>query len=86
MVGVRRDRPGFLASIAEKVASKGMYIEDLTTELRMGKNGSREFVVHAAVSSPNLSDRDNLEACMQDLLKLKSDLGLSTFDLRAHTA
>ena len=74
-----------LASIAEKVASKGMSIEDISTELRVGKNGKREFIVQASVSSPNWSHREDLTACIEDLSTLKSDLNLSTFDIRVHT-
>ena len=74
-----------LAYIAEKIASKGMSLEDVSTELRVGKNGSREFIVKASVSSPKLSHRDDIPACIEDLSTLKSDLGLSTFDLRVHT-
>ena len=79
-------RPGMVAAVAEKVASKNMSIEDLTTELRLGKNGRREFVVKARVSSGNLADKENLEACIEDISTLKKQLGLSTFDIRVHTA
>ena len=74
-----------LASIAEKIASKGMSLEDVSTELRVGKNGAREFIVKASVSSPELAHRDDVASCVDDLSTLKSDLGLSTFDIRVHT-
>merc|ERR1712087_3085 len=51
---VGNDRPGMLASVSEKLASKGMSIEDITTKLRIGANGNREFVIEALVSSTEL--------------------------------
>ena len=50
-------RPGMLASVAEKMASKGMSIEDITTKLRIGPNGQREFVIDALVSSTELLEK-----------------------------
>jgi hypothetical protein len=73
-----------LASIAEKIGAKGMSIEDVTTELRMGKNGQREFVVKARVSSDNFDDKENMDAVIADLATLKEELEMSTFDIRVH--
>jgi glycine cleavage system regulatory protein len=47
MMGIRvhcvgLDRPGMLAAVSEKVASKGMSIEDITTKLRISSSGQRE--------------------------------------------
>jgi hypothetical protein len=75
-----------VAWFAEKVASKGMSIEDLTTSLRISKDGQREFVIDALVSTPNLADMENLDACIADISTLKDDLHLSVFDVRVHTA
>ena len=79
-------RPGMLAMVAEKTSSKGMSLENVTTSLRVGKNGAREFVIDALVSSPNLADKENLDACIADISTLEEDLQLSHFDIRVHVA
>jgi glycine cleavage system regulatory protein len=70
-----------VAMFAEKAASKGMSIENMTTSLRIGNTGNREFVIDAMVSSPNMADMDNLESVIRDMSTLKTDLGLSHFDV-----
>jgi len=80
------DRPGMLAEVAEKLASKGMSLEDVSTKLRMSKDGQREFVIDALASSKKLEDKENLDACIEDISSLKEDLNLTHFDMRVHTA
>ena len=77
-------RPGMIAMVAEKAASKGMSIENMTTSLRIGKDGTREFVIDAMVSSPNMADIDNLDSIMNDMSTLKAELGLTHFDVFVH--
>jgi glycine cleavage system regulatory protein len=77
--------PGMVAKVAEKMAAKGMSIEELTTELRINKAGEREFFIDALVSSPNLADSENLEGCIADISTLEDDLKLTRFDVRVHT-
>jgi glycine cleavage system regulatory protein len=74
-----------VAKVAEKMADKGMSIEEMTTELRINKAGEREFIINALVSSPNLADSENLEACIADISTLKTDLKLIRFDVHVHT-
>ena len=74
-----------VALVAEKIAQKGMSIEDMTTTLRIGHEGKREFVIDTRVSSPNLADVENLDTCIADLSTIETDLGLSHFDVRVHT-
>ena len=78
-------RPGMLAAVAEKMYSKGMSIEDISTELRVGRDGQREFIIKALVSSPNLADKENLDQCIADISTLKTDLDLTHFSIRVHT-
>ena len=80
------DRPGMLAEVAEKLASKGMSLEDVSTKLRMSKDGQREFVIDALASSKKLEDKENLDACIADISSLKEELNLTHFDMRVHTA
>ncbi|KAL3931205.1 MAG: hypothetical protein SGBAC_011417 [Bacillariaceae sp.] len=80
------DRPGMLAAVSDKVASKGMSIEDITTKLRISKSGEREFVIDALVSSKTLPDRADLDHVIHDISSLQNDLLLTHFDVRVHTA
>ncbi len=73
-----------VALVAEKAASKGLSIENMTTSLRIGKDGTREFVIDAMVSSPNMADFENLDVIMNDMSTLKTELGLSHFDVFVH--
>ena len=73
-----------VALLAERAASKGLSIDNLTTSLRIGANGTREFVIDAMVSSANMADMDNLDAIISDLSTLKTDLELSHFDVFVH--
>lgn len=75
-----------LASVSEKLASKGMSIEDITTKLRIGANGNREFVIEALVSSTELLERENLDILVDDISSLREDLELSQFEIRVHTS
>lgn len=86
---VGEDRPGMLASISEKICEKGMSIENITTEIRMGKNGRRDFVVKADCTSTDnvlaLGDsREALQQMIDDLTELKPKLALDVLDIRVH--
>ena len=70
--------------MAEKAASYNMSIESMTTSLRIGKDGAREFVIDALVSSPDLEKMETLDSMISDLSTLKSDLSLSHFDIFVH--
>lgn len=85
LISYLNNRPGMVAKVAEKMAAKGMSVEEMTTELRINSAGEREFIIDALVSSPNLADSENLEACITDISTLKSDLNLVQFDVRVHT-
>eukprot|EP00429_Kryptoperidinium_foliaceum_P010576 CAMPEP_0176001638 /NCGR_PEP_ID=MMETSP0120_2-20121206/230_1 /TAXON_ID=160619 /ORGANISM="Kryptoperidinium foliaceum, Strain CCMP 1326" /LENGTH=425 /DNA_ID=CAMNT_0017334193 /DNA_START=73 /DNA_END=1351 /DNA_ORIENTATION=- len=74
-------KPGMVALVAEKTASKGMTIDSLSTNLRIGRDGKREFVIDAMVSSPNMADRSNLDEIVNDISTLKTDLDLTHFDV-----
>merc|ERR1712087_883925 len=42
---IGEDRPGILASISEMIAQKNLSIENVTTEIVMGEDGRRNFVI-----------------------------------------
>jgi hypothetical protein len=73
-----------LAAIAEKIADKGMSIENVETQLRM-HGGHREFVVDVFVSSTKHSDGDNLKELVNDISQIKEDLNLDTLNIRVHS-
>jgi hypothetical protein len=63
-----------------------MSLEDVATTRRMSKDGQREFVIDVLASSPNMRDKENLDQCISEIASLESDLQLSHFDVRVHTA
>jgi hypothetical protein len=73
-----------LAEVAERIASKGMSLEDVTTSRRWSKEGQLEFVIDALASSPNLADKENLDGCIAEISSLQQDLQLTHFDVRVH--
>ena len=73
-----------LAVIAEKIAAKGMSIENVETKLRM-HNGHREFVVDVFVSSTKQSDRENVKQLVNEISQIKEELSLDTLDIRVHS-
>jgi glycine cleavage system regulatory protein len=75
-----------LALIAEQITDKGLSIETMDTQLRMGKNGRRDFVVNADFTSPVALDHDELKAIVDDMSTLKDSLGLDVVDVRVHRA
>eukprot|EP00566_Odontella_aurita_P011992 CAMPEP_0113580310 /NCGR_PEP_ID=MMETSP0015_2-20120614/30596_1 /TAXON_ID=2838 /ORGANISM="Odontella" /LENGTH=394 /DNA_ID=CAMNT_0000484473 /DNA_START=217 /DNA_END=1401 /DNA_ORIENTATION=- /assembly_acc=CAM_ASM_000160 len=83
---VGEDRPGMLAAISEKVCSLGMSVDSITTELRMGKNGQRDFVVNADCTTAfvTIEDKEELDEIFSDLSSLKSSLSLDVLDVRVH--
>jgi hypothetical protein len=74
-----------LATLANKTASIGMNLEDVSTSLRLGKDGEREFVIDAMVSSPKLAHAENIEDCVNDISTLEKELCLKHFDVRVTT-
>jgi len=77
-------RPGMVALVAEKAAEKGMTIDSMSTSIRIGKNGKREFVIDAMVSSSDMAHRSNIDQIVSDLSTIKQDLNLSHFDIFVH--
>lgn len=78
------DRPGMLANIAETLAYRGMSVEDITTELRQGKNNRRDFVVNAELVTSEKMDQKQLDDLLAEFQQLKEELNLSVVDIRVH--
>ena len=58
-----------LASIAEAIAERNMSIEDVTTEIRRGKNNGRDFVINAEVVTTEHMDQEHLDSLLAELQK-----------------
>ena len=77
-----KDKPGMLASIAEKVASNNLSIENVATEIRIGKHGRRDFVVNIDCIITDDLGVKGTEEILNDLLSLKTQLSLEYMDIR----
>mmetsp|Transcript_59519 Transcript_59519/g.126532 ORF Transcript_59519/g.126532 Transcript_59519/m.126532 type:complete len:411 (-) Transcript_59519:388-1620(-) len=78
------DRPGMLANIAETIAQRRMSIEDITTEIRRGKDDRRDFVITAEVVTSERLDQEHLDSLLSEFQELKDELNLSVVDIRVH--
>jgi glycine cleavage system regulatory protein len=78
-------RPGILADVTDRIARKGMSLEDVTTSIRLSNTGQREFVIDVLASSPNMEDKENLDQYIADITSMENDLKLSLLDIRVHT-
>lgn len=79
---VGKDRPGILAKVAEEIALKGLSVDNISTELRRGYNGRRDFVVDTDITTVETLNEDGLHRLIQDLQQLKSSLNLDVLDIR----
>lgn len=71
-----------LAKIAEKLSFLGMNVENLTTELRAGRSGQRDFVINADVTTSHMLEEEELIHLISDIRHLKEPLGLDILDVR----
>lgn len=80
-----------LARISEKLAIKGLSIENIRTELRQrtGVNeqqNRREFVVHVNCTTSSLDHKEQLSQLLADLNHVKEELALDVMDVRVQHA
>ena len=73
-----------LALISEKISGKGLAIESIDTDLRLSKDGRREFVVDADFISTVAIDHDHLKEIVDEMSALKEPLSLDVLDVRVH--
>jgi hypothetical protein len=71
-----------LAAIAGKLSEVNMSVENLTTELRTGKGGRRDFVIDAECVSSYKLNKDDLNQLFHDFSVLKEELGFDVLDVR----
>lgn len=79
---IAHDRPGMLALISEKLSQSGLSVEEMGTELRLNKDGRRDFVVNADVTTPIELSQENLKEIVNELGSLKDSLALDVVDVR----
>mmetsp|Transcript_18170 Transcript_18170/g.27504 ORF Transcript_18170/g.27504 Transcript_18170/m.27504 type:complete len:398 (-) Transcript_18170:216-1409(-) len=65
------DRPGMLATVAELLAHRRMSVEDITTEIRMGEKGRRDFVVNVEVVTSQKMDQENLDSLLAEVSRIR---------------
>ena len=61
-----------------------MSIEDITTEIRVGKNNERDFVVWAEVITTDKMEMEHFESLNDEFIGLKEMLNLSVVDIRVN--
>ena len=76
------DRPKMLAIFSEALAERGLSIENITTDIALGKDGRREFHINADCVVTSYMDQDELYAVVSDLNHLKEKLNLDVVDVR----
>lgn len=72
--------------MTNRIAKKGMSLEDVSTSIRLSSTGQREFVIDLLASSPNIKDKENLDQYVADISSMEKDLKLSHLDIRVHTS
>jgi len=75
-----------LADVTNRIARKGMSLEDVSTAIRLSSTGQREFVIDISASSSSVEDKENLDQYVADLTSMEKDLQLTYIDIRVHTA
>ena len=78
------DSPGMLATIAEAIARRNMSIEDVTTDIRMGKGKQRDFVIDADIVTTEDMEQEHFDSLLAEFEKMKRDMKLSVVDIRVH--
>ena len=73
-----------LASLSEKITQRGLSLDNVSTELRMGKGGRRDFVIDADCTTSVTLDPTNLQEVVSDLSSLKDSMHLDVMDVRVH--
>eukprot|EP00590_Aulacoseira_subarctica_P006161 CAMPEP_0172420532 /NCGR_PEP_ID=MMETSP1064-20121228/6896_1 /TAXON_ID=202472 /ORGANISM="Aulacoseira subarctica , Strain CCAP 1002/5" /LENGTH=409 /DNA_ID=CAMNT_0013160537 /DNA_START=220 /DNA_END=1446 /DNA_ORIENTATION=+ len=82
---VGKDQPGMLAAVAQHLSDRNISVENLTTELRLSRNGKdREFVIDAECIGMEKLNSDEHKIMLAELSQLKAELHLDVLDIRIH--
>ena len=80
-----KDRPGMLAAVAKKMSEEQLSVENITTEIRMDRKGTRNFVIDCDCTSTRKMSKSELEEeLFLDFEKLKRELEFDIVDVRIH--
>jgi len=73
------DRPGMLAMLTERIALRELSIENIDTNLRVGSNGEKQFVINVeCTSSEDMEDRN---AWLEEFKLWKKELNVGILDV-----
>ena len=62
-----------LSAISGRLAQRKLSVESLTTELRVGKQGRRDFVVECDCVTSQKLTKDDRDEIVRDIHSLKND-------------
>ena len=66
------------------VETMGLSVENLTTELRLSREGKREFVINAECVGKERMEQVELDSMVSKLSDVKSHFGFDMFEIRVH--
>lgn len=81
---VGQDRPGILAAVSKHVSDANLSVENITTELRVNREGRRDFVINCDCTASHSMDNEDLDAMMKDFEGLKEELNFDILDVLVH--
>ena len=73
-----------LAAIADKVSEENLSVENITTEIRLGEGGRRDFVINCDCTASRKLENPELDALFGDFSDLKKELNFDVIDIRVH--
>merc|ERR1719223_57475 len=82
---VGQDRPGMLAAVSKQVSDANLSVENITTELRVNREGRRDFVINCDCTASHSMEHKDLESIMKKIEGLKEELNLDIVDVLVHT-
>jgi hypothetical protein len=71
-----------LALIAETLTERDIKLEKVTTEIRRGKDGQKNFVVEVDCTFSHYMDHEHVQQMVKELSALKPALELDILDVR----
>jgi len=77
-----KDKKGMLSAISGKLAERNLSVENMATELRVGKQGRRDFVVECDCVTYQKLNKDDRDELVRDIHSLKDDLSLDVVHVR----
>lgn len=77
-----KDKVGILSKMSSKLECCNLSIENLTTELRVGRHGRRDFVVNCDCVTKELITNEKKAAIYNKLKSLEDEMSLDILDIR----